>query len=76
MGFGGNCQSFYDDVRIPESNIIGQVNKGFNVLSAFFESMYIGVAANVGGMQKLYEDAVLYAPNQGRNEKAGIGNTR
>jgi len=61
MGFGGNCQSFYDDVRIPESNIIGQVNKGFNVLSAFFESMYIGVAASVGGMRKLYEDMREYS---------------
>jgi acyl-CoA dehydrogenase len=61
IGFGGNCQNHFDDVRIPESNLIGQVNKGYAVLEAFFQGMFTVVAGELGGMQRLYEQMREYA---------------
>lgn len=61
IGFGGNCQNHFDNVRISESYLIGQVNKGYAILEAFFEGMFTVVAGELGGMQRLYEQMREYA---------------
>lgn len=61
LQFGGNCQTHFDNVRVPESNLIGKVNKGFAILEAFFESMFTSVAGDLGGMQRFYEETREYA---------------
>lgn len=50
---------FFDDVRVPKKNVVGQVNRGFyNVMLALqFERMMIGV----GTFQRTLEDLVEYA---------------
>jgi acyl-CoA dehydrogenase len=60
-GFGGNCQTHFDNVRVPEEYLIGQVNKGYLVLEGFFETMFTAAAGELGGMQRLYEQIWDYA---------------
>jgi acyl-CoA dehydrogenase len=61
LEFGGNCQTHYDNVRVPESNLIGEVNKGFSVIESFFEAHLPGVSGSVGVMQRIYEHMREYA---------------
>jgi alkylation response protein AidB-like acyl-CoA dehydrogenase len=60
-GLGGNCQSHYDNVRVPESHIIGQVNKGFANVKSFFEDHGCNAAAQAAGMRRIYEEMREYA---------------
>lgn len=58
-----------DDVRVPEENVIGEVNKGFYQLMDFFASGRTGVAAQaVGAAQGALDVAVEYA-----NEREQFG---
>jgi alkylation response protein AidB-like acyl-CoA dehydrogenase len=51
-----------DDVRIPEENVIGEVDKGFYQLMDFFASGRTGVAAQaVGAAQGAFDAALDYA---------------
>ncbi|WP_276261133.1 acyl-CoA dehydrogenase family protein [Haloglomus litoreum] len=51
-----------DDVRIPEENVIGEVDKGFYQLMDFFASGRTGVAAQaVGAAQGAFDAARDYA---------------
>lgn len=59
--FGGNCQIHFDSVKVPESNLIGEVNKGFSIIESFFEAHLPGVAGLLGMMQRIYEHAREYA---------------
>jgi len=61
LDFGGNCQIHFDNVRIPESHQIGQVNKGFSIIESFFEAHLPGVSGMLGMMQKIYEMLRDYA---------------
>lgn len=58
---GGNVQTNYDNVRVPEIQVMGQVNKGYNVFEWFFATKWLVVAGLLGHMQKLYEDVRDYA---------------
>ena len=58
----GTYECFYTDARIPRTNIVGQLNKGWDVLSAFLVQERIGGAAMyVGTAQTALSDAVKYA---------------
>ena len=61
LEFGGNCQTHYDNVRVPESNLIGEVNKGFSIIESYFEAHLPGVSGSVGLMQRIYEQMREYA---------------
>jgi acyl-CoA dehydrogenase len=61
LEFGGNCQTHYDNVRVPESNLIGEVNKGFSIIESFFQAHLPGVSGSVGLMQRIYEQMREYA---------------
>ncbi len=61
LEFGGNCQIHYDNVRVPESNLIGQVNKGFSIIESFFEAHLPGTSGLLGSMQRIYEQMREYA---------------
>ncbi len=61
MEFGGNCQTHYDNVRVPESNLTGEVNKGFSIIESFFEAHLPGVSGSLGVMQRIYEHMREYA---------------
>jgi len=59
--FGGNCQIYFDNVRVPESNLIGEVNKGFSVIESFFQAHLPGISCHLGVMQRIYEQTREYA---------------
>ena len=61
LEFGGNCQTHYDNVRVPETNLIGEVNKGFSIIESFFQAHLPGVSGSVGLMQRIYEQMREYA---------------
>ncbi len=61
LEFGGNCQTHYDNVRVPEANMIGEVNKGFSIIESFFLAHLPGVSGSVGLMQRIYEQMREYA---------------
>ncbi|MFB6109927.1 MAG: acyl-CoA dehydrogenase family protein [Halodesulfurarchaeum sp.] len=51
-----------DDVRVPEENVIGEKNRGFHQLMAFFASGRVSVAAQaVGAAQAALDAATEYA---------------
>jgi acyl-CoA dehydrogenase len=51
-----------DDVRVPEENVIGEVDKGFYQLMDFFASGRTGVAAQaVGAAQGAFDAALDYS---------------
>jgi alkylation response protein AidB-like acyl-CoA dehydrogenase len=58
----GTYEGFYTDVRIPKENVIGQVDRGWDVLSAFLiEERVGGAAMYVGNTQTALDDAMRYA---------------
>lgn len=61
LDFGGNCQTHYDNVRVSETNLIGEVNKGFSIIESFFAAHLPGVSGLMGSMQRLYEQMREYA---------------
>ena len=61
LDFGGNCQINFDNVWVPESHLIGEVNKGFSIIESFFEAHLPGVSGLLGVMQKIYEMLRDYA---------------
>lgn len=61
LEFGGNCQTHYDNVRVPECNLIGQLNKGFSIIESYFHAHLPGVSGSLGLMQRIYEQMREYA---------------
>ena len=58
----GTYECFYDDVRIPRQNLLGELHKGWEVLGAFLVAERIGGAAMyVGNAQTAVNDAIRYA---------------
>jgi alkylation response protein AidB-like acyl-CoA dehydrogenase len=60
-GFTGNTQICYDNVRVPEENLLGQVNKGFSIIESIFTYKWTATAPILGSLQKLYEQMREYA---------------
>jgi alkylation response protein AidB-like acyl-CoA dehydrogenase len=58
----GTYECFYTDVRIPKENVVGQVDRGWDVLSGFLVEERIGGASMyVGNTQTALGDAIKYA---------------
>jgi citronellyl-CoA dehydrogenase len=55
------CQLFFDDVRVPQSNLIGEEGKGFTMQMMQFQEERIWAAASaLGGMERCIEATVEY----------------
>jgi len=55
----------YDDVRVPEENLVGTENEGFYQLMEFFEAGRVGVAAGALGLaQGCLDEALAYAQDR------------
>lgn len=63
------AELFFDNVRVPVSNVIGEENRGLNLLMAElpFERLLIGVVA-LGGAKGAYAETVAYV-----NERKAFG---
>ena len=58
----GTCSIFAEDARVPKENLIGEINKGWAVLTGHLELERIaGSAATLGEAQSTLDDAVAYA---------------
>jgi len=60
LEFGGNCQTHFDNVRVPETHLIGEVNKGYSIIESFFLAHLPGASGLLGSMQRVYEDMRTY----------------
>lgn len=58
----GTYECFYTDARIPKENVVGEVNKGWQILGGFLVQERVGGAAMyVGNAQTAVNDALRYA---------------
>jgi hypothetical protein len=53
MGFATQNELFFDDVRVPKKNILGQLNNGFYHMMAIFEYERAGVGGGAGAQAAL-----------------------
>jgi 3-oxocholest-4-en-26-oyl-CoA dehydrogenase alpha subunit len=56
----GTTNTFYDNVRVPASALIGQVNKGWNLITNQLNYERVAIAPP-GMVDKVYEDTVAWA---------------
>jgi len=57
-----SCQIFFEDVRVPRENLLGEVGQGFKVAMSTLDGGRIGIAAQALGIARAcLEDAVAYA---------------
>jgi len=64
MGIKGSitCQIFYNDVKVPVENLLGERGKGFRIALSILHMGRIKLGANVlGAMKKSINDSVKYA---------------
>ncbi len=64
LGIRGSksCQIFLDDVRIPDTQVLGEVGGGFKVAMSTLDGGRIGIAAQAVGIARAaLEDALGYA---------------
>jgi acyl-CoA dehydrogenase len=57
----GNSQNHFDNVRVPLSNLIGEVNKGGLVFADIFSAKMIVYVSLFGHARKVYDGLVEYA---------------
>jgi len=52
--------SFYDDVRVPVENVVGEVNSGWRLITNQLNHERVGLAALGGLTHRLYDDVVAW----------------
>ena len=57
----GNVQTNFDNVRIPENQLIGEVNKGHGLLNDLLGTKLLAFSSWLGYCQTIYEQIVDYA---------------
>jgi len=58
----GTCEVFFEDVEVPEENLLGDLDNGWSMLQTGFEKGRVGTAAIATGIARAaLEDAVAYA---------------
>jgi alkylation response protein AidB-like acyl-CoA dehydrogenase len=62
MGEGGPASLFFDDVRVPSRNILGEVGQGFDLGMQWIQRARYLVPANaIGAAERLLQMAIDYA---------------
>ena len=64
---GGNrtTATYYDDVRVPVSNLVGEENEGWRMITTQLNHERVGLAARGGQAHQIYEDTVAWAASSG-----------
>ena len=66
--YGGHTnETFYDDVRVPARNLVGEVNRGWPIIMHALNHERVGLAAT-GALARLFDDLVAHL-RQARPEK-------
>lgn len=71
VGGGSTTATYYDDVRVPVANIVGQENRGWEMITTQLNHERIGLAAFSGICEGMLEDTIEWA----RANKAADGRT-
>ncbi|HEY6471699.1 MAG TPA: acyl-CoA dehydrogenase family protein [Acidimicrobiales bacterium] len=61
-------QTFYDNVRVPVANRVGEENEGWRMITTQLNHERVGLAAWSGLALSLYEDVVAWAATQPSDE--------
>jgi alkylation response protein AidB-like acyl-CoA dehydrogenase len=61
MGFDGNCQFNYDNVRIPESALLGKLHRGYDQIAWWFGYKWIARCWGIGTAIRILEHMFEYA---------------
>ncbi|MBK6662656.1 MAG: acyl-CoA dehydrogenase family protein [Thermoflexaceae bacterium] len=61
---------FFEDVRVPATAVVGEVNRGWYVSTATLDFERSGIGRVIGGL-KTYEDVVAYAKGTPARDSAG-----
>jgi alkylation response protein AidB-like acyl-CoA dehydrogenase len=69
-GQAGFNEVFFDDVRVPASAVVGEVNRGWYVSTATLDFERSGIGRVIGGL-KTYEEIVEYARKTPAREAGG-----
>ncbi|HQV56910.1 MAG TPA: acyl-CoA dehydrogenase family protein [Ilumatobacteraceae bacterium] len=67
VGGGVTTATYYSDVRVPISNIVGQVNKGWSLITMQLNHERVGLAALSALTSRLYDDVVEFAATTAAN---------
>ena len=73
MDGGRANEIFFDDVRVPEGNLVGEENKGWYYLMEALNRERI-FATHIGTLQRILDDLVQYARETEYNGKLIAGN--
>jgi len=52
--------TYYDDVRVPHDNVVGEVNGGWRLMTSQLNHERVGLAALAGNAHRLYDDLVTW----------------
>jgi 3-oxocholest-4-en-26-oyl-CoA dehydrogenase alpha subunit len=67
-GFHSFNEVFFDSVRVPKKNIVGEKNMGFYYLMTALDYERIGIMS-IGGLRKVLEELIEYARTHTRHGK-------
>ena len=61
VGGGPTTSTYYDDVRVPDINLVGEVNGGWSMITTQLNHERVGLAATSALAFRLYDDTVAWA---------------
>jgi 3-oxocholest-4-en-26-oyl-CoA dehydrogenase alpha subunit len=61
--------SYYDDVRVPAKNVVGEVNAGWRLITNQLNHERVGLAALAGLTFRVFDDMLAWC----RNTESGVG---
>ena len=65
--------SYYDDVRVPKENLVGEVNAGWRLITKQLNHERVGLAAMAGLTQRLYDDMLAWCRETPSGESDAAG---
>jgi alkylation response protein AidB-like acyl-CoA dehydrogenase len=65
VGENRTTATYYDDVRVPVSNLVGEENGGWRMITTQLNHERIGLAAHSGEAHELYADVKAWAAENG-----------
>ncbi len=63
--------SYYDDVRVPAENVVGEVNSGWRLITNQLNHERVGLAALGGLTHRLYDDVVAWCADADAGDGTG-----
>ena len=61
VGGGPTTSTYYDDVRVPDTNLVGEVNGGWSMITTQLNHERVGLAATSALAFRLYDNTVAWA---------------